>query len=329
MRAMLRMLFKTCAAVLLGAAIANAAAGTLSPTSVKVFGLVPDARSGALGGAYTAISDDAGCLNYNPAGLALIDHCEVPFEKTQLSGKVDQYSTGLFYSLRDVHIDNFYNPGTLAFTYNIYDQGSYPAGDENGNFVSDPKARGEVVSGAYGLTVLDDEYAGAFMLGFNAKFYKEEVLNTEYNWHAYDAGFLWNQAHGPLAAGVSIQNTNKDLHNSQRDSDLPQTARAGLSCGFLSKRLTVSSDYIKEIDEEARYAFGAEFNVVGPLVLRAGYRPNSANENNFSGGIGITLSQVGLHFLYAREICINYAYTSFVSSGDVQYCSVIIKLGAD
>jgi hypothetical protein len=315
--------------VIFAPSITIAANNGISPTSVKVFALLPDARSGALAGAYTAVSDDAGCLNYNPAGLALIDHCEIPAQTTMLFNKINQYSAGFVYSLRDLRVANLSEPGTIAFVYNTFDQGYYPTGDAKKNFVSNPKAKGELLSGSYGVTILDDEYAGAFRLGINAKMYKEEILNTEYSWHAYDAGFLWNKAHSPLTFGASIQNTNKDIHNPERDSELPQTCRAGVGYGFFNKQFTLSSDYIKPISDNARYAVGAEYNLAGPIILRAGYKSDSINNNNLTGGIGICLKQVDLYFIYAREICIDYAYTSFVDSGDVQYCSVIIKLGAD
>jgi len=313
----------------MAASIACAADNVISPTSVRIFNLVPDARSGALGGAYTALGDDAGCLNYNPAGLAQIDHCEIPAGQSQLFNKINQYSAGLVYSLRDIRIDNFGDPGTLALTYNTFDQGYYPAGDENRNFVSNPKVKGEVISAAYGITVLDDEYAGAFRLGATAKMYKEELLGAEYNWHAYDAGFLWNASHFPLSFGASIQNANKDIHNPARERELPQTERAGLSYGFFDKQLNVSADCIKAISDDLRYAVGAEYNVVGPLILRGGYRSNDTNQNNLTAGVGLCLKQVDLYFIYAREICLDYAYTSFLTQGDVQYCSVTIKLGAD
>ncbi len=307
---------------------AGAAVNSLSPTSVRVFGLVPDARSGALGGAYTAVSDDAGCLNYNPAGLALLDHWELPAQKVTLFGKIDQYSLGLVYSLRDMHVDNLEDPGTLAFAYNTYSQDRF-SGDQNGNFLSVPKAKGEVMTAAYGVTLLDDATAGAFRAGINAKFYKEEILNNELSWNAYDTGLLWNEAHCPLSLGASIQNINKDIHNPDRDSELPQTGRLGISYGLFDKKWILSSDYIKAINDDPRFALGTEFNLVGPLILRAGYKSNSANTNNLTGGIGVTLTNVDLYFLYARELCFNYAYTSFISEGDVQYFSIIIKLGAE
>ena len=233
------------------------------------------------------------------------------------------------YSLRDLRVDNLSDPGTLALSYNTFDQGFYPKGDGNGNFVSNPKVKGEVITGAYGVTIFDDEFIGALSLGVGAKMYKEEILNVQYDWHAYDAGVLWNVAGSPLSLGASIQNTNKDIHNPDRENELPQTRRAGLSYCLLSKELNVSADFIKADNADARYAAGLECNMVGPLVLRAGYKFNGVDKNNFTGGVGICLKQVDLYFIYARDICIDYAYTSFADPGDVQYVTVTLKLGAD
>ncbi len=306
-----------------------AADNNLTPTSVRIFDLVKDARSSAMGGAYTAVSDDSGCLYYNPAGLALIDNIEVPAQQNVLFGKVNQYSAGFVYSLHDLRTDNLANTGTIAVFYDTYDQSSLPRGDENGNFLSDPKATGELMSGSYGTTVFDGETAGKFMIGATLKLYKEQVLGTDYNWQSYDAGLLWNEAHCPLSVGASVGNISKDTNNPNIKTEVPQTGRLGLGYGFFNKRLTLSTDFIKAINDDARYACGAEYNVVGPILLRAGYRSNSANVNNFTGGAGICLKNVDLFFLYAREICVDYAYTSFITAGDVQYVSINIKLGAD
>ena len=187
-------------------------ASPITTTSIKIFELLPDARSGALGGAYTAISDDSGAIFYNPAGLANINHNEFSFEQNALYNKIDQRFIGFTYSLRDWRTTNLDNPGTISVLWETLSQGFYPIGDQNGNFISNPSSNGELMSGAYGKTLVDDESFGALMIGATAKLYNEESFNSESAWQTYDAGLIWKCPCRNLSVGGSILNLNKNLN---------------------------------------------------------------------------------------------------------------------
>jgi hypothetical protein len=310
-----------------------------SETRAQILEVVPDARSSGMGGVFTAIADDAGAVFFNPAGLASIYHTEVPFARNYLFKNVgnvfegtQQLYAGYVYSLRDVAISNLNSPGTIAVTFNKINNGFLPERDVNGNFTGEFKAQDEVLTVAYGKTILNIQDSSIIMAGVGMKFYKEIIDDFEVKGEAYDVGILWRLPDINLSFGVSVRNMGTRVEYMDQKFDLPCKTVLGASKKILGDKLLVGADLSKLVDENFELNLGAELWFMNTIAFRCGYNPDIDPDRRITGGTGISLKQLDVFFFFVREISIDYACTTskeFDGDLDTQQISINFKLGAD
>lgn len=325
-----RMLLIAGTACVLAAPVVFTADSTGSgTTAVQILGIAPDARSTAMGGAFTAVSNDAGAVFYNPAGLALIHHTEIPLAANNLFDNVRHEYLGIVYNLDDIKVANVKNLGTVACTLTIIDSGNITGRDASGNVTGNFRARNSLVTASYGRCMFENRIVGAFNAGASVKVYKEKMSGKRSEGEAYDVGLLWKYPRKHIYVAAAFQNFGKKAKYISEKFDLPYTTTLGVSGRILDEMLIVDMDVSIPSHADLVLKAGAEYWYMKTVALRFGYNSRIKQQSGLTVGFGLSLKEMDIHFFYGREITIDYAFTSYNDLEDLHRFSVNIKLGAD
>ena len=71
-------------------------------TGAQILDTIPNARPASMGNAYAASAGNSGSVFYNPAGIALIDHLQIPLSQNRLFDGIIHEYLGLIYGLKDI-----------------------------------------------------------------------------------------------------------------------------------------------------------------------------------------------------------------------------------
>lgn len=243
-----------------------------------------NAAAGAMGDTQVSNTQDAFSTYWNPAGLAaatsnsaaLSHHIWVAQTRTySLAGRFAAGSNGgagLFLTALD--------SGDLEARENPGD----PDGIFNAQFVS--------VGGSYGYAL------GDVRLGVTAKFLSERIFTNSATGYAFDFGLQADLFDKGLKLGAALQNLGEMSELNEIATELPRTARAGLSLfpfrvlAMVDGTVLLNAFITAEVShvfptETTRYHFGAAAEVVELVTVRAGYVTNDALRGfTLGGGLG-------------------------------------------
>lgn len=259
---------------LLGAAgPARADPATAGAQPFSFLGLDSSARAAALGGAYTALAADSNALQYNPAGLGLLESDEVSLMHNQFFESATQDHLGL--ALRpgfgvSADVLNYGKLGRATY--------SSPGGGLGTFSIMD-----SALAAGYGHAF------GPLALGVSGKWLRENNDATVGQTVAADAGVLLDVAAVPgLRLGVSAQNLGGKVRFQSDAAALPVTGRAGAAWTFpaFGHKNAVTVDGVKEGSDRARLSAGAETVAGGSLALRVGYTTRIDAGLGVAGGVG-------------------------------------------
>lgn len=320
---------KSTVVMILFAVICPGAAFAAGTTAAQVFEIEPSARAAGMGGAFTAVADDAFSMFYNPAGLALVRGCEIPFASNQRLGGVNQGFGGVAYNMRDIRTSNIDELGTVAFSYTNFDSGHIDGRDALGQPSGSFSVTDGVMAFAYGRSLFDNADAGRFSLGLNGKFLEEKIAGSKFSGQAFDAGGLWENAARTFSFGASVMNMGQPMDFDREEFSLPLTVKVGVAFRMPDENALVAFDYNDPTEGEAGFALGGEYWLKRTVALRIGYDGRSDIAAGLTAGFGFSMKDVNAYFMYARDLELDYA---FIQSNDVDsmhLLSLVLKLGAD
>jgi hypothetical protein len=237
------------------------------------------ARSLGMGRAHLAVTDDAGAVYWNPAGLARIDRQDVVSMYSFL-----QEDTGFGYA-------SFAQPtvgaGTLGIGLVSLRSGGFErrdaSGSQNGSF--DVSEMGLLLGHGIALTE-------RLAFGSTLKIVRQSVDNFAGTGYGLDLG-LMSRLSPRLQAGFALRNLiapSVKLRN--HADDYPRDIRAGLKF-TPNKKLLLASDLIQTQDRSLKLNLGGEYSINQLLVLRAGL-----NETEMSAGLGFRLQDFGIDYAF-------------------------------
>jgi len=281
------------------------------------------ARATSLGGAYTAVTNDAGSVFWNPAGL--VDAPGMSLYTAYNSWPADISLGGLSFSM------NLGSRGTIAISSVFLMTDDMEVTDLNS-----PGGTGEYFSisnTSLGLTYaryLTDRVS----VGVTGKMVQEKYWDYGYSTWAIDMGTLYRTDFHGLKMGMSILHFGPDIRFSGDFIDysdpksfsvdsaktfetysLPINFRLGLSINVLENeahRITTSADMIHPNNNLEQYNWGMEYCFNRSYFLRGGYKliaDEVVNEAVDVGGLsfggGVRLGLMGLSVLAA-----DYSYSN-------------------
>lgn len=267
-----------------------------------------------MGGAFTAVADDATAPYWNTAGLAQLEHL-------QINGQHISYLAGTDYEFLAGAIP--FRPGSTLGLSASYDY--VPAFNSTNNPSAVPGSASDLAL----VLGFGQSFGPNVAFGIGAKYINSNLLTYSATGEAVDGGLLLSTDHKELTLGFSIQNLGQLSSFSQYSAqeNLPMVYRAGLAYRFQPQNPThfvLAMDVQKAIDNDPVYNAGGELwigdkNVA--VALRGGYSFNDLNQD--LGGLSGASMGVGVKF---QDWQLDYAYVPFGALGDTQRFSLTFEL---
>ncbi|MDD4309912.1 MAG: hypothetical protein PHO32_05985 [Candidatus Cloacimonetes bacterium] len=238
----------------------------------------PSARARGFGGAYTAVSDDANAMFYNPAGLTATKFgVKLGFSNLYNQEFSEMKTAAVGYMLPK-------NLGTLAIGARMMD-----VDFEDVSLMSE-----QIWSIAHGITLVKDIHS-EISFGYTGNFYNLG-MDDEGDASAFglDLGVL-AQLHGRTKFAFAVTNINKANMGAENQIDLPNKIALGISYLPYDK-VTTSIEVKKDFAKETEFMGGVEARLFEPLAIRFGVHQNPALYN---AGASFYIDNVEVDYSYS------------------------------
>ena len=278
-------------------------------TAVPFLGIHAGPRAFAMGGAFTAMGDDATSLYYNPGGVSR-------FRQSQFIGSTTNWLVGTRFNWIGcvIALDG---ANAVGFSLTQLDYGQ-----DDVTTVLSPEGTGEkwsasdfAASLSYGRNLTD-----RFSIGGSAKYIQQKIWHETASAFALDVGLLFITPFRDVRLGMSISNFGSDMKMDGRDLlrridldpaslgnndavtarlktdgwPLPLFFRVGLA-GEIWKthpvRLSAAVDALRPSDNTETVQIGTELALYERLFLRAGYKSlfRGDSEEGLTLGCGLRM----------------------------------------
>ena len=257
-------------------------------------------RPASMGGAFTALADDANAIWFNPAGIAQLQQRQATTMYARLFPGLnfDKLHNFLLGYVQPIGSFGHLGVGWCGLKADVYSE--------------------NVISVAYAKSWRDRLYFGVTgkWLQWSADSYTDPITGVSdqdfsNSSIAFDVGALYNIGtffnYATIKVGAAVQNLNEpNISQSGEDSGkIPRTLRAGLL--FDTENYLVEADILRYGDL-TKFLFGVELKTAGPydLRVRAGtiQLAGDYEGGEFDGGFGITVKGISVDyaFLYPMQI---------------------------
>lgn len=299
------------------------------------------ARALALGGAFTAMANDASALYWNPAGLIQLNNISVTANHADWLAETNFEYFGFAIPVRN---QMAFGLGLTALNY---------VDRQPVRTIFQPEGTGEfydasdlAIAATFSMALTD-----RFSFGMSAKYIQQKIWHESANGFALDLGVLYKTRIKGLNIGTSISNFGTDLQLDGRDLlrpydddpqhysndklntklktdafSLPLLFRFGLAYSLditKNHHLTTLADVIHPSNNVESMNVGLEYSLHNLFALRAGYQSlfDSDRENGLTAGFGIKTRIPDALF-----ISFDYSYSRWGLLGNVQRVSLELGL---
>lgn len=278
----------------------NSSAGTSAFSFLKI---TVGARAVAMGGAFTGLADDESALYYNPAGITSFE------EKRFILGYHNYFvdmQSGFIGFMNAIDDTRFFGACISYLNYGDFVE-TDRFGTTTGSF-----SGGDLVL-ALSFALKKGYY---FSAGVTAKAIYEKIQDYSAHGIAFDLGARYAADRNRYSAGLMIQNLGWQLSGFLDEKDkLPLTFRGGFSYNPRGLPLTVVSDVIIPVDNDAVFAIGGEYFELKPVYLRLGWNSFGSNYRAADSDDSWAGFSVGAGF-DIRRMHIAYAFSPAADLGD-------------
>jgi hypothetical protein len=232
------------------------------------------ARGLGMGGAYTALADDANAVYWNPAGLAklrkrefTVSHAEM-FEATRLDFLAYAHPT---------------SHGTFAAGLTYLSQGTIEGRDSLGRPMAGYNASDAAMTLGYARKL---DFAE---LGASFKYIRSHIGSAEAQTVAADMAA--RRELGSFVIGAALRNLGPGLRFQDQRNDLPLRLAVGAAYKFSSDHAAAVELVNGPRGAGTDAAFGGEYQAVKNIYIRAGYTTQSraTGGSGFDAARGLTM----------------------------------------
>jgi hypothetical protein len=243
------------------------------------------ARALGMGGAFTAIADDATAAYWNPAGLVKIEHIEATFQYAA-NMSVDRNLNYFAYT-------QWLGVGGLGISWLNAGMDDFTKTDDEGTVLGSGDYGDNAIMFSYGME------AGDLMLGGTAKVLHQDIFGETETGFGVDLGGMFEVTDN-VTAGLMI----RDIGSQFGDVDVPLNWRFGTGVTAMDDRLIVGMDIDKTQDlDKFKIHLGAEYGMeVHPeysVFFRSGF--NGVEDQAFTAGLGIRVPYMQFDYTYITE----------------------------
>ncbi len=285
------------------------AAGTVGFAFLRV---PVDARSVALGGAFTALPGEAMGLYWNPAGITGI---ETQTLTTTYTGYLMDMQAGFA---------GWVNPSegeAVGVSLNYFYGGSFIR-----TTMMDPLGNGETfsnnniaLSGTYAK-----ELSPTLSVGASARLVYSNIDTYNGNAFLVDAGVIYNPSW--ISLGFAVRNAGIQTKAFHEEKDpVPTVIAAGVSAELLEDKLLLTSDITYPLQGSINIAGGIEYSPISMLALRVGGNLRDGESGSNAGGSFIDAMAFGMGTSYSN-FTLDYAWKPFADLGSVHRLSLGMDL---
>ena len=310
--------------ILLATVLQNSANGQtkVGTTAASFLGISVGPRATAMGGAFTAVANDATSLYYNPGGISRLNKSQFIFSYTNWLVDTDFTWIGFVLNL----------DGTNAIGVSLT-QLDY--GEDEVTTVLQPEGTGDRWGASDFSAALSysRNLTDRFSIGGSVKYIQEKLWNETASAMVLDVGLLFFTGFYDMKLGMSIANFGSDLkmegkdllHRIDLDPDatghnetivsnlktdtwpLPLFFRVGVALDVLKSenmRFTVAADAVRPTDNSEIINAGGELSLNNIILLRGGYKSlfRDNSEEGLTFGAGLNLANI-------TSIAWNFDYT--------------------
>lgn len=280
------------------------------------------ARAVAMGGAFSAVADDATALYWNPAGLSRIPSSEATFmHAPYIASSYFDYAA---------YVHNFGRAGAVGVGSQYFSAGGLTQTDQTGTIIGTANPYDLAASAGYSHDIPGSvPVFGGGSAGLAAAFIQSKILDTAQT-EAVNLGFLSRPyryryyGHSELRWAFVASNLGPPLNYGDLPESLPTTLTAGAALRLPWGEL-VSLDLNAPQDGRPYPAVGTEYPLAikddWRMALRAGY------DSETLGSIdGVTGATAGLGLGY-KGLSVDYAFVPYGGLGMTQRISLSYAWG--
>ena len=283
------------------------------------------ARAQGMGGAFTAIANDASSLYWNPAGIAHIPNNEVIFAYSDWFSDINHSFVGVVYKSETL--------GSFGISLTALTMGEMEV-----TTVDEPQGTGNYFNAsdfAFGITFAKN-MTDRFSFGIKVKMIRETIWDMNASGFAIDLGTIYNIGFSGLTLAMNMANFGPEMnfsgsgllsqYNANPDGGnvgpvdvnlkttaypLPMTFRFALSYNWdpfgESIDLVECVEFVKTNDRSEALIIGVETALLDMVYVRAGF--NTAQESEMQEGLSAGL---GINFKYGDyKGTFDYAFTDY------------------
>jgi hypothetical protein len=270
-----RLLQSSFAIALSTISLVGSASATQGGTSTATFLRIGQgARAEGMGGAFTAVADDAHAVYWNPAGLAQITRRQLGLSHLQHIEKVTSQHGSFVLPVNKLN-------GSLGVQTTFVDMGTIDRRDATGALVGGDNK----VSAYSGTVAWGQAFGDRLALGVGAKLFGQDLAGETGSGFAADLGALFFIVPNRFAIGLSALNLGPQIKTGTQNEDIPQTLTVG-GAYYPMEQLTIALDLAKERDTDAALHLGGEYLFQGRFVVRAGFQDTQEAGGGLSAGAG-------------------------------------------
>jgi hypothetical protein len=278
------------------------------------------AKNTAMGGAATALTNDASSVFWNPAGLVNIKNVRAHFSYLRWFNMFDLNAASVAYNMGDAGV---IGAGLISFTTGKMEITTEEDPDGTGRYF-------DAADLAVGLTY-SKFLTDRFSVGITAKYVSQRIWNETAEGIAFDIGTQYRLDFQNLTIAMTMSNFGSDMQFDGPDLDitydkdtdyplsrltparletetypLPLNFQVGIGFDIYTAqfiKIKGAVDAVHPNDNSERLHFGTEFSFFDRLFLRGGYKYNYDDEDfTFGAGADIPFSGSFINFDYAYSM---------------------------